>query len=124
MKPSDLESLAPIKRRSPYEQDPPITVYWRKDVEAKAIQIWGSRESFLKECLKREIDKKKQQQSKYISSENEKFILIFKYLSDMFTVRRRIRDYRRKIGSITPEVKNESGLLSDSGRVVLIAITM
>lgn len=35
LKPSDLESLPKTKRRSPYELEPPITVYWRKDVEAK-----------------------------------------------------------------------------------------
>lgn len=60
---SDLESLPKIKRRSPYEQEPPITVYWRKDVESKAIEVWGSRENLLRECLKREIDRKKHQQS-------------------------------------------------------------
>ena len=64
LKPSDLESLPKTKRRSPYEQEPPITVYWRKDVEAKAIDVWGSRENLLKECLKREIEKKRHQQSK------------------------------------------------------------
>lgn len=35
LKPQDLESLKATKRRSPYENEPPITVYWRKDVEAK-----------------------------------------------------------------------------------------
>lgn len=35
LKPSDLENLPKTKRRSPYEFEPPITVYWRKDVEAK-----------------------------------------------------------------------------------------
>lgn len=35
LKPTDLETLPKTKRRSPYEFDPPITVYWRKDVEAK-----------------------------------------------------------------------------------------
>lgn len=60
----DLESLPKTKRRSPYEQEPPITVYWRKDVEAKAISVWGSRENLLKECLKREIERKMHQQSK------------------------------------------------------------
>jgi zinc transporter 9 len=64
LKPSDLESLPKTKRRSPYEQEPPITVYWRKDVEARAIDVWGSRENLLKECLKREIEKKRHQQSK------------------------------------------------------------
>lgn len=63
LKASDLETLPKIKRRSPYEQEPPITVYWRKDVEAKAISIWGSKENLIKECLKREIERKTHQQS-------------------------------------------------------------
>lgn len=64
LKMSDLESLPKTKRRSPYEQEPPIIVYWRKDVEAKAIEVWGSRENLLRECLKREIERKQHQQSK------------------------------------------------------------
>lgn len=63
LKLADLESLPKTKRRSPYEQEPPIIVYWRKDVEAKAMEVWGSRENLLRECLKREIEKKRHQQS-------------------------------------------------------------
>lgn len=63
LKPSDLENLPKTKRRSPYEQEPPITVYWRKNVEEKAIEVWGTRENLLRECLKREIEKKTHQQS-------------------------------------------------------------
>lgn len=63
LKASDLETLPKIKRRSPYEQEPPITVFWRKDVEAKAINIWGTKENLIKECLKREVERKKHQQS-------------------------------------------------------------
>lgn len=100
---SDLESLPKIKRRSPYEQEPPITVYWRKDVEAKAIEVWGSRENLLRECLKREIERKKHQQN-------------------IFTVKRRLRDYRREIGSRAVLVDDEPGLFGKSGRVVLIAV--
>lgn len=105
LKPADLESLPKTKRRSPYEQEPPITVYWRKDVEAKAIEVWGTRENLLKECLKREIEKKKHQQN-------------------VFTVKRRLRDYRREIGSKTKEVDEETGLFGGSGKVVLTAIGM
>lgn len=64
LKPTDLESLVKTRRRSPHAAEPPITVYWRKDVEAKAIEVWGSRENLLRECLKREIEKKTHQQSK------------------------------------------------------------
>lgn len=105
LKPADLESLPKTKRRSPYEQEPPITVYWRKDVEAKAIEVWGTRENLLKECLKREIEKKKHQQN-------------------IFTVKRRLRDYRREIGSKTKEIDEETGLFGGSGKVVLTAVGM
>lgn len=63
LKPSDLEALPKTKRRSPYENEPPITVYWRKDVEAKALNIWGSKEKLQKELLKRDIEKRMYQQS-------------------------------------------------------------
>lgn len=63
LKPSDLENLPRTRRRSPYECEPPITVYWRKDVEAKAMEIWGSKEALNMELLKRDIEKKRYQQS-------------------------------------------------------------
>ncbi|KAM7341852.1 solute carrier family 30 member 9 isoform 2-T4 [Cochliomyia hominivorax] len=105
LKASDLETLPKIKRRSPYEQEPPITVYWRKDVEAKAISIWGSKENLIKECLKREIERKTYQQN-------------------IFTVKRRLRDYRREIGSRAAVYDDEPGLKGKSGKVVLIAIAI
>lgn len=104
LKPSDMEDLPKTKRRSPYEDEPPITVYWRKDVEAKAIEVWGSRENLLKECLKREIEKKRHQQN-------------------IFTIKRRLRDYRREIGSRTHIPESEAGgLFGSSGKVVLTAV--
>lgn len=65
LRPSDLESLPKTKRRSPYECEPPITVYWRKDVEAKALEVWGTKEKLFKELLKRNIERMKYQQSMY-----------------------------------------------------------
>lgn len=104
LKASDLESLPKTKRRSPYEQEGPITVYWRKDVEAKAIGIWGSREILLKECLKRELEKKQHHQN-------------------AFTMKRRLRDYRREMGARTHIPESElGGLMGSSGKVVLTAI--
>lgn len=104
LKPTDMEELPKTKRRSPYEEEPPITVYWRKDVEAKAIEVWGSRENLLKECIKREIDKKRHQQN-------------------IFTIKRRLRDYRREIGSRTNIPESEAGgLFGSSGKVVLTAV--
>lgn len=65
LKMADLEALPKTKRRSPYEQEPPIVVYWRKDVEIKALEVWGSRENLLRECLKREIERKQHHQSMF-----------------------------------------------------------
>ncbi|KAH8324712.1 hypothetical protein KR074_009382 [Drosophila pseudoananassae] len=105
----DLESLPKIKRRSPYEQEPPMTVYWRRDVEAKAVAVWGSKESILRERLKREVERKQHQQI-YNSS-------------DLFTVKRRLRDYRREIGVRNLVFENENDP-AKSGQVVATAIAI
>ncbi|KAG5341286.1 ZNT9 protein, partial [Acromyrmex charruanus] len=104
LKPTDLETLPKTKRRSPYELEPPITVYWRKDVEAKALEVWGSKEALLKELLKKEVERKIYQQN-------------------VFTVKRRLRDYRREIGNKT-EIIQKEGLFGRSGKVVLTAIAI
>ncbi|CAH0559981.1 unnamed protein product [Brassicogethes aeneus] len=105
LKPSDLESLPKTKRRSPYESEPPITVYWRKDVEAKSLEVWGSKEHLQKELLKRDIERKKYQQN-------------------IFTVKRRLRDFRREVGKAADVVEEEGGLMGRSGRVVLTAVVI
>lgn len=105
LKPSDLENLPKTKRRSPYEFEPPITVYWRKDVEAKALEVWGSREALMKELLKKELEQKAYQQN-------------------VFTVKRRLRDYRREMGSKTEFIQEQEGLFGRSGKVVLTAIAI
>ncbi|CAG9792013.1 unnamed protein product [Diatraea saccharalis] len=104
LKQSDLESLPKVLRRSPYESEPPITVYYRKDVEAKAIEVWGSKEALEKELLRRELDRRR-------------------YEQDVFTVKRRLRNYRREMSHkrLRPETE-ELGLKTRSGRVVLTAI--
>ncbi|XP_078048939.1 solute carrier family 30 member 9 isoform X2 [Augochlora pura] len=105
LKPSDLEDLPKTKRRSPYEFEPPITVYWRKDVEAKALEVWGSKDALIKELLKKELEQKAYQQN-------------------VFTVKRRLRDYRREMGSKAKFTQEHEGLFGRSGKVVLIAIAI
>lgn len=106
LKQSDLESLPKVLRRSPYESEPPITVHYRKDVEAKAIAVWGSKESLDKELLRRELDRRR-------------------YEQDVFTVKRRLRNYRREMGYNKPDISGEPvGLKTRSGRVVLTAIAI
>lgn len=45
------------------------------------------------------------------------------FTADVFTVKRRLRDYRREIGSKTEIIQRE-GLFGRSGKVVLTAIAM
>ncbi|XP_073997152.1 solute carrier family 30 member 9 isoform X5 [Rhodnius prolixus] len=106
LKPDDLKSLKATKRRSPYENEPPITVYWRKDVEAKAIDVWGSKENLLKELLKKELERKFYQQN-------------------IFTNKRRLRDYRRERNTQNEIcLSREAGLFGSSGKVVLTAVAI
>lgn len=103
LKQSDLESLPKVLRRSPYESEPPITVHYRKDVEAKAIEVWGSKEILEKELLRRELDRRR-------------------YEQDVFTVKRRLRTYRREMGSKRIVNTEQMGLKTTSGKVVLTAV--
>ncbi|XP_049864908.1 zinc transporter 9 [Pectinophora gossypiella] len=105
LKQSDLETLPKVLRRSPYESAPPITVFYRKDVDAKAIEVWGSREALDKELLRRELDRRR-------------------YEQDVFTVKRRLRTYRREMSYRRPAEDEEMGLKTRSGRVVLTAIAI
>lgn len=105
LKPSDLENLRKTKRRSPFENEPPITVYWRKDVEEKAVQVWGSIEALEKEKMKREKEVKQ-------------------YKENIFNVKRIMKEYRRDQRSI-PEPLTPGGNGKDiSGNVVWTAVAI
>jgi zinc transporter 9 len=39
LKPNDLNELRKFQRRSPYANEPPITVYLRKDIETKYVCV-------------------------------------------------------------------------------------
>ncbi|XP_050420654.1 zinc transporter 9 [Adelges cooleyi] len=104
LKSTDLEGLKTIKRRSPFEDEPPINVYWRKDVVAKAAEVWGSQEGVLTQLIKREIERKKKQQT-------------------MFTIKASRRTNRRQtLNKNDLKTQKSSGLFGDSGRVVLTAV--
>uniref|UniRef100_A0A1B6MR51 Proton-coupled zinc antiporter SLC30A9, mitochondrial n=1 Tax=Graphocephala atropunctata TaxID=36148 RepID=A0A1B6MR51_9HEMI len=106
LKPSDLENLRATKRRSPYENEPPITVFWRKDVEAKAIEVWGSKETLSKELLKRDLERRFYQQN-------------------TFTTKRKLRDFRReKDHQRELKMVETAGLFGPSGKVVLTAVAI
>ena len=59
LRPQDIKDLRMTTRRSPNERDPPINVYWRKDVEAVATALWGSRE-------KLEVERERRQEARRV----------------------------------------------------------
>ncbi|XP_067137926.1 proton-coupled zinc antiporter SLC30A9, mitochondrial [Centruroides vittatus] len=102
LKPTDLEELRKIQRRSPYEESPPINVYLRKDVELKAIEVWGSMEA-----LQRELKKKRE--------------LELKNKDDILNVKKILKDYSRST-EVKEEAKKREAILRGSGRVVMTAV--
>ncbi|GLH14182.1 AGAP012046-PA [Gryllus bimaculatus] len=114
LKPSDLEGLRKTKRRSPYENEPPITVFWRKDVESKAMEVWGSKESLDRALRLKEAERRRHQQ-KFGNNEES---------ADIFDVKRRLKDYRREKQLEEDKESRKSGLWGPSGRVVLTAVVI
>ncbi|GAV07749.1 hypothetical protein RvY_17556 [Ramazzottius varieornatus] len=53
LKPSELEGVRKATRRSPVTDSPPLTVYLKKDVEQRAIEVWGSLDALQRERKKR-----------------------------------------------------------------------
>uniref|UniRef100_A0A7N9AXI5 Proton-coupled zinc antiporter SLC30A9, mitochondrial n=1 Tax=Mastacembelus armatus TaxID=205130 RepID=A0A7N9AXI5_9TELE len=62
LKPSDLEQLRKIRRRSPHDDTEAFTVFLRSDVEAKALDVWGSPEALARERkLRKEVEREYQE---------------------------------------------------------------
>lgn len=62
LKPSDLEQLRKIRRRSPHDDTEAFTVFLRSDVEAKALDVWGSLEALARERnLRKEVEREYQE---------------------------------------------------------------
>uniref|UniRef100_A0A3B5KKT8 Proton-coupled zinc antiporter SLC30A9, mitochondrial n=1 Tax=Xiphophorus couchianus TaxID=32473 RepID=A0A3B5KKT8_9TELE len=62
LKPSDLEQLRKIRRRSPHDDTEAFTVFLRSDVEAKALDVWGSNEALDRERnLRKEVEREYQE---------------------------------------------------------------
>ncbi|XP_054722202.1 proton-coupled zinc antiporter SLC30A9, mitochondrial-like [Uloborus diversus] len=102
LKPSDLEMLRKIERRSPFEDNPPINVYLRRDVEQKSIEVWGSQEALQRELKKRQ--------------EEERL-----HKDTLFNVKRILKEYTRSTMH-EEERKRQEMILRTSGRVVMTAV--
>ncbi|CAL1267925.1 unnamed protein product [Larinioides sclopetarius] len=104
LKPSDLESLRKTTRRSPFEDNPPIQVYLRRDVEQKAIEVWGS-----EEAVQRELKKRKEEEEQY--------------RNNIFNVKKILKEYTRSTMH-EEERKRQELIMKTSGRVVLTAVVI
>ncbi|XP_064483341.1 proton-coupled zinc antiporter SLC30A9, mitochondrial-like [Ornithodoros turicata] len=104
LKPGDLEGLRKIERRSPFEDTPPITVYLRRDVESKALEVWGSYEA-----IDKERDRRRREEQKY--QEN------------ISTVKNILKEYQRAERKNQEALRREQ-ILKGSGRVVHTAVVV
>lgn len=119
LKPEHLAGLRVTSRRSPNDYEPPLNVYWRKDVEAKSVEVWGSREA-----LDRERDRRTEQQQS--AGGQEDFGAFFKrYLKKK---RRpgptRINRENWPVRTMAAKQTTAEGLDSQTGRVVITAVAI
>ena len=117
LRPEDLKGLRVTTRRSPNEVDPPIHVYWRKDVQALSLQIWGSTE-------KLEAEKEKRHEQASRSNDKQAFPSLIKRLLSDRKSKKKKNKLRREDWPVRPLRMDSQGLKSQSGRVVLYAITI
>jgi len=119
LEPSDLTGLRMTVRRSANETDPPHRVYWRKDIETKAVAKWGSLEKVALEHAIRE------------SGEDEaKFPVYRRFIMERFKEKQRRRDekYSRENWPVRQlrlrNKESDKGITGESGTVVLGAIAI
>ncbi|XP_060680509.1 proton-coupled zinc antiporter SLC30A9, mitochondrial isoform X2 [Hemiscyllium ocellatum] len=103
LKPSDLEQLRKIKRRSPHDDTETFTVYLRSDVEAKALDVHGSLEALARA--------KKQRQSEEIA-----------HKENLFRNQKLMREYREFLGNTMPRSTKSAKFFQGPGKVVMVAI--
>uniref|UniRef100_UPI00398F407D proton-coupled zinc antiporter SLC30A9, mitochondrial n=1 Tax=Pristiophorus japonicus TaxID=55135 RepID=UPI00398F407D len=103
LKPSDLEQLRKIRRRSPHDDTAAFTVYLRSDTEAKALEIHGSQEALARA--------KKHRQDEEIA-----------YKENLFKNQKLMREYREFLGNTMPRSTKSTPFLQGPGNVVMVAI--
>lgn len=116
LKPENFESLRITSRRSANESGIPLKVYWRKDVETKSINIWGSLEAIEKEKNRRE--KQNLQHSEFV----EFYKRYFAEPEDQSKAD--IKSKHKHKSRMVWEPNVSKGLKSESGKCVLWAISV
>ncbi|XP_074085634.1 proton-coupled zinc antiporter SLC30A9, mitochondrial isoform X2 [Macrotis lagotis] len=103
LKSSDLEQLRKIRQRSPHEDTESFTVYLRSDVEAKALEVWGSSEALARERkLRKEAERE--------------------YRERLFRNQKLLQEYKDFLGYTKPRSRKTSVFLKGPGKVVMVAI--
>ncbi|QQP39634.1 Zinc transporter, partial [Caligus rogercresseyi] len=114
LSPEDLVGLRVTTRRSPNEHDPPLNVYWRKDVSAKSIQKWGSIQS-----LENALETRLQEEEERSKSRSRFLSAISKMMKTRQAEKKTLSRQNWPVRSIR---RPQDGLSGQSGQVVLIAI--
>ncbi|CAN9515195.1 unnamed protein product [Ophioblennius macclurei] len=103
LKPSDLEQLRKIRRRSPHDDTEAFTVFLRSDVEAKALDVWGSHEALNRERnLRKEVERE--------------------YQENIFRNQQLLKEYKDFWGNTKPRSGKRATFLQGPGKVVMVAI--
>ncbi|XP_017545651.1 zinc transporter 9 [Pygocentrus nattereri] len=103
LKPSDLEQLRKIRRRSPHDDTEAFTVFLRSDVEAKALDVWGSMEALARERkLRSEVERQ--------------------YQENIFRNQKLLKEYKDFWGNTKPRSGKRATFLQGPGKVVMVAI--
>ncbi|XP_026878538.2 LOW QUALITY PROTEIN: zinc transporter 9 [Electrophorus electricus] len=103
LKLSDLEQLRKIRRRSPHDDTEAFTVFLRSDVEAKALDVWGSMEA-----LARERKHRKEEE--------------MEYKENLFRNQQLLKEYKDFWGNTKPRSGKRTTFLQGPGKVVMVAI--
>ena len=111
----DLEEMRFTHRRSAIDDSQPHKVFWRKDIEDKVIERWGSMEKMI---LEREVRED--------LVEAKELPMYKKFFIDKMKERERKRDERmsRANWPVRRLRFKESGITGDSGKVVLTAMAI
>ena len=111
LKPENLVGLRVTSRRSAKDNDVPLNVYWRKDVEHRSLTVWGSMEA---------MEKEKESREKQALSQKE-FVSFYKRYFTRSEERKKLNRKSWPVRALRPTTEND-GLKSESGKVVLWAI--
>ena len=119
LKPEHLAGLRMTSRRSPHADEKPLNVYWRKDIEAKSLEVWGSTEALEAERERRKATAQ--------ADEDSADSMLARYFRRRRERAARTRPPSREkwpVRRMAAKETTEEGLESQTGRVVLSAVAI